>query len=225
MHYNFMRPITADGRDVLARARVVHADDESLVITTEVIDADGNRCGFGTADAAILDRRSEIGEADPERILTTVLFTDIVSSTERTASAGDARWKQILDGHLAVVRRQLQVFRGREVNTTGDGIIATFDSPARAVQCARAITDGARHAHLEIRAGVHLGECELYGADLTGIAVVIARRVCDTGSAGEILVTSTVREASAGSGLRFTDRGMHQLKGVPDEWRLFAVES
>jgi class 3 adenylate cyclase len=161
----------------------------------------------------------------PDRILTTLLFTDIVSSNKRAAELGDARWTDELEAHLSLVRRQLQIFGGREIKTTGDGFLATFESPARAVQCARAIAQAAQQARLPIRAGVHLGECEMIGADVAGIAVHVARRVCDLGGSGDVLVTSTVREASAGSGLRFTEHGMHALKDVEEEWRLFIVET
>jgi class 3 adenylate cyclase len=223
--YGGVRVARPDGRDIIAQARVIHHDADVCFADVEALDADGKRLGMGTLNASVITAASQRDEIDPERVLAAVLFTDIVSSTERMAEVGDSRWTEVFQSHLTLVRRQLQIFRGREVKTTGDGVLATFDSPALAVQCARAISEASRRADFEIRAGVHLGECEVVGSDISGIAVVVARRVCDGGSAGEILVTSTVREASAGSGLRFTDRGMHQLKGVPDEWRLFAVES
>lgn len=161
--------------------------------------------------------------AEPDRVLATVLFTDIVRATERAAALGDRRWRDLLDSHHALVRRELARFRGREVDTTGDGFLATFDGPARAIRCACAVSEGARELDLEIRAGLHTGECELIGDKVGGIAVHIGARVAASASPGEVLVSSTVKDLVAGSGLRFVDRGVHALKGVPGEWRLFAV--
>jgi pimeloyl-ACP methyl ester carboxylesterase len=160
---------------------------------------------------------------EPDRVLATVLFTDIVGSTERLAQVGDRRWRELLGAHHAVVRRELERFRGREVNTAGDGFLATFDGPARAVRCAGAIRDAVRSVGLEVRAGVHTGEIELMGDDVGGIAVHIGARVAAGAGPGEILVSSTVKDLVAGSGLVFEDRGAHALKGVPGEWRLFRV--
>jgi len=160
-----------------------------------------------------------------DRILATVLFTDIVSSTARASELGDRRWRELLDRHDEAVRRHLAHFRGREVNTTGDGFVATFDGPARAVECARAIRHAARQLALEVRAGVHTGEVELRGDDIGGIAVHIAARVATLAEPGEVLVSHTVVDLVAGSGIDFADRGMHDLKGVPRSWQLFAVEA
>ena len=157
------------------------------------------------------------------RVLLTVLFTDLVGSTERAGEEGDANWRDMLEDHHAIVRRQIELHTGREVKTTGDGFLATFDSPSRAVQCARAIKTGLVKLGLEIRAGVHTGECELIGADVAGLAVHVASRVQSTAEPGEILVSSTVRDLAAGSGLDFLDRGTHELKGVSGAWQLFAV--
>jgi pimeloyl-ACP methyl ester carboxylesterase len=159
---------------------------------------------------------------EPDRVLMTLLFTDIVGSSDRAASLGDRRWREILDEHNVVVRRELARFRGREVDSAGDGFFATFDGPARAVRAAQAIRDGVRHLGLEIRAGVHTGECELSGDRVRGIAVHTAARVAGQASAGEVLVSTTVRDLVAGSGLVFSDRGVAELKGV-GAWRLFAV--
>jgi pimeloyl-ACP methyl ester carboxylesterase/class 3 adenylate cyclase len=158
-----------------------------------------------------------------DRVLKTVLFTDIVGSTERAVELGDERWKNLLDSHDQAVRDELRRFRGTEVNTTGDGFLAAFDGPARAIRCAQAITAGAHGLGVEVRAGLHTGECELRGDDLAGIAVHIGARVAALAGPGEVLVTSTVRDLVAGSGIEFTDRGPHVLKGVPDEWNLLAV--
>jgi len=160
---------------------------------------------------------------EPDRVLATVLFTDIVGSTERLAQVGDRRWRELLGAHHAIVRRELERFRGHEVNTAGDGFLATFDGPARAVRCAGAIRDAVRSVGLEVRAGVHTGEIELMGDDVGGIAVHIGARVAAGAGPGEILVSSTVKDLVAGSGLVFEDRGAHALKGVPGEWRLFRV--
>ena len=160
---------------------------------------------------------------DSERILTTVLFTDIVGSTTRAAELGDRRWKELLERHDTVMRRQLARYRGTEVNRTGDGFLATFDGPARAVQCAVSAADALRPLALDIRAGVHTGECEKRADGLSGLAVHIGARVAAMAGAGEVLVSRTVKDLVVGSDLHFTDRGEHELKGVPDRWHLFAV--
>jgi class 3 adenylate cyclase/pimeloyl-ACP methyl ester carboxylesterase len=158
-----------------------------------------------------------------ERVLTTVLFTDIVGSTERAASLGDKRWRALLDTHDRVVRDELRHFRGVEVNTTGDGFIASFDGPARAIRCGRAIADATRAIGVDLRVGLHTGECEVRGDDLGGMAVHIAARVAATAAPSEVLVSNTIKELVVGSDIEFADRGEHELKGVPGSWRLFAV--
>jgi len=162
---------------------------------------------------------------DPDRVLATVLFTDIVGSTERATELGDRRWRELLEAHHSTVRRQLERFRGREIDTAGDGFLASFDGPARAIRCARAAVDAVGELGLEIRAGVHTGECEVAGGKLAGIAVHIGARVAGRADPGEVLVSSTVRDLVAGSGLEFEDRGTAELKGVPGEWRLYAVSA
>ncbi len=162
---------------------------------------------------------------EPDRVLSTVLFTDIVGSTELAAQLGDKRWRDLLEAHRAAVRRELGRFRGREVDTIGDGFLATFDGPARGIRCAQAIVDSGRSLGIAIRAGLHTGECELIGEDVGGIAVHIGARVAATAGPGEVLVSSTVKDLVVGSGIEFRDRGSHPLKGVPGEWRLFAVSS
>jgi pimeloyl-ACP methyl ester carboxylesterase len=164
-------------------------------------------------------------EAEPDRVLATVLFTDIVSSSERAASLGDRAWRDLLERHHALVRRQLVRFRGKEVDTSGDGFFASFDGPARAIRCACAIADSVREFGLEVRAGLHTGECELVDGKVAGIAVHTGARVAAHAKPGEVLVSSTVKDLVAGSGLTFEDRGAHDLKGIPGEWRLFAVSS
>jgi class 3 adenylate cyclase len=162
-------------------------------------------------------------EHEPDRVLATVLFTDIVESTERAAAVGDQRWRHLLDDHDWVVRRELDRFRGREIKTTGDGFLATFDGPARGIRCAAAIRDGMRPLGLEVRSGLHTGEVELRDDDVGGIAVHIGARVTAHAGPGEVIVSSTVKDIVAGAGITFEDRGLHILRGVPGHWKLFRV--
>jgi class 3 adenylate cyclase/pimeloyl-ACP methyl ester carboxylesterase len=164
-------------------------------------------------------------EVVDDRVLATVLFTDIVDSTRRAAEMGDRDWHALLDAHDAVVRAQLTRFRGREVNTSGDGFLAMFDGPQRAIRCAMAIRDAVQALGIEVRAGLHTGECEVRGDDIGGIGVHIGARVSALAGPNDVLVSSTLRDLVIGSGLEFEERGAHELKGVPGEWRLFAVAS
>lgn len=183
----------------------------------------------GDSDAIIEEVREFLTgvrvAAEPDRVLATVMFTDVVSSTQRAASMGDRRWRDALDAHDAAVRRQLAAFRGREVKTTGDGFLATFDGPARAIRCAGAIVEAESELHMEVRVGLHTGEIEIRGDDIGGVAVHIGQRVSALAQPSEILVSSTVKDLVAGSGIEFESRGDHELKGVPDSWRLFAVSA
>jgi class 3 adenylate cyclase len=154
-----------------------------------------------------------------------VLFTDIVGSTERATELGDRRWRELLEPHHEVVRRQLDRFQGREVDTAGDGFLATFDGPARGIRCARAIGGALYELGLDVRAGLHTGECELLGDKVAGVAVHTGARVAAQAAPGEVLVSQTVKDLVAGSGIEFEDRGVHALKGVPGEWRLYAVSN
>jgi len=165
--------------------------------------------------------RSEI-EAD-DRVLATVLFTDIVDSTKRAAELGDRQWRGLLERHDGVVREQLQRFRGREVKNLGDGFLATFDGPARAIRCAAAISQSVQPLGIDVRSGLHTGEIELKRDDIAGIAVHVAARVADMAGPGESLVSSTVRDLVAGSGLSFEDRGFHALRGLPEQMHLYTV--
>jgi pimeloyl-ACP methyl ester carboxylesterase len=181
------------------------------------------------ADAdAILDEIEEFLTGvrhgpEPDRVLATVTFTDIVDATRKAVEVGDRRWRDLLEAHHALIREQLAKFRGREIDTAGDGFLAAFDGPARAVRAACAIASGVRKLGLQIRAGLHTGECEIMGAKLGGVAVHIGARIASLATGDEVLVSHTVKDLVAGSGLRFEDRGLHALKGVPGEWHLFAV--
>jgi class 3 adenylate cyclase len=161
---------------------------------------------------------------EPDRMLATVMFTDIVGSTERAAELGDRQWRELLTEYYGAVRKELATFRGREVNTEGDGLLATFDGPARAIRCACAIRERVGSLGLQVHTGLHTGECELIGDDIGGIAVHIGARVAAAANPDEVLVSSTVRDLVAGSGIKFSDRGTRSLKGVPDEWHLFVVQ-
>ena len=167
---------------------------------------------------------SRIDETEePDRVLATVLFTDIVGSSDHAATLGDRRWREKLEEHHELVRRQLLRYRGVEVDTAGDGFFASFDGPARGIRCASAITSGVRELGLDVRAGLHTGECEVVDGKVAGIAVHTGARVASHAQPGEVLVSSTVRDLVAGSGIAFEDRGVNELKGIPGEWRLFAV--
>jgi class 3 adenylate cyclase len=179
---------------------------------------------------AVIDEAQEFltgvrPEREPDRVLATVLFTDIVDSTRRAGELGDARWRDVLERHDELVRGQLRRHQGREIKTTGDGFLATFDGPARGIRCAVAIAEEVQPLGIEVRAGLHTGECELRGDDVAGMAVHIGARVGSTAGASEVLVSSTVKDLVVGSGIEFADRGATELKGVPGEWRLFAVAS
>jgi class 3 adenylate cyclase len=178
--------------------------------------------------AAVLDEIEEFvtgmrGGSDAERVLTTIVFTDIVGSTKRAAALGDLQWHDLLDNHDRIVRHRLERFRGREVNTAGDGFVATFTSPSVAIDCAEAILDAVRPLGIEVRAGIHAGEVEVRGDDIAGMAVHIAARVAALAGPSEVLVSSTVREIVTGSRRTFDDRGEHELKGVPGRWRVHAL--
>jgi class 3 adenylate cyclase len=161
---------------------------------------------------------------EPDRVLATVLFTDIVGATEEVARLGDRRWHDLLDSHHGVVRRELSRFRGREINTAGDGFLAAFDGPARAIRCACAISEDVRSLGLKLRAGLHTGECEVMGEEIGGIVVHIGARIAALAGPGEVLVSSTVKDLVAGCGLTFEDYATRTLKGVPGEWRLYSVK-
>jgi class 3 adenylate cyclase len=189
----------------------------------------GTTPSVGDADSVMAEMQSFLTGDWPMtgagRLLTTLMFTDIVGSTPKAAELGDRSWKELLDAYDRFVRRQLDRFHGQQVKRTGDGTLATLDGPRRAIACAVAIRDGVRALGLEVRAGLHMGEVDLRGEDLAGIAVHLAERVCSTARLGEVLVTRTVVDFVAGSGIGFEDQGEYQLKGVPATSQLFALKS
>jgi len=236
----------SDVRDTLARVAaptlVLHRDecrfipvDHGRFLAQHI---DGSRfVGLAGADSLywvgdagpMLDEIEEFitgvrGSADAERVLTTIVFTDIVGSTERAAALGDGRWRDLLDHHDTLVRQEIQRFGGREVNTVGDGFVATFTSPSAAIAFADDIVEAIRVLGIEVRVGIHAGEVEMRGADIAGMAVHIGARVCALAKHSEVLVSSTVRDIVTGSRRSFAERGEYELKGVPGQWRLFALE-
>jgi pimeloyl-ACP methyl ester carboxylesterase len=208
-----------------ARYMAEHIPDATLI---EVAGVD-HFAWVGNTDE-ILDEVEEFvtgarRAADVDRVLATILFTDIVGSTDNAVRMGDRKWREVLDSHHAIVREQLRHYRGREIDTAGDGFLAAFDGPARAVRCASAISRAVQRLGIQIRAGVHTGECEVMGDKLSGIAVHTGARIAALAEASDVLVSGTVRDLVAGSDLKFEDRGMHKLKGVPGDWKLYAVET
>jgi class 3 adenylate cyclase len=195
-----------------ARAvRVSGTDDWGIFLSPEIADEIERFVG------------GEAARMVPDSVLATLLFTDIVGSTERAAELGDRSWQELLDRHHALVRRELVRFRGEEKDTAGDGFFATFDGPARAIRCAQAVVESARGIGLDIRAGVHTGECQLHESKVAGIAVSVGARVAGSAAPGEVLVTATVRDLVAGSGIEFEGRDERELKGVQGKWRLYAA--
>lgn len=185
---------------------------------------------FGDGIEAFMDAIEEftlgtIAARGAERALSTVLFTDIVGSTSKASELGDRRWRQTLESHDRITRELVRRYGGRAIKSTGDGFLATFDGPARAIRCASELTGGVGELGIELRAGLHSGEVELIGADVGGMAVHIGARIGAVGGPGEVIVSSTVKDLVVGSGIEFGARGERELKGVPGEWRLFSVES
>jgi class 3 adenylate cyclase len=208
-----------------ARYLAEHIADAKLV----EVPGDDNLIGVGDFDLDVEEIEEFLTGArhvpDTDRVLATVLFTDIVGSTERAAELGDRAWRDLLDRHDQVVRRQIERFRGREVNTVGDGFVATFDGPGRAIHCACAIREGVHAVGLEVRVGLHTGEIEMRRNDVAGMAVHIGARVASCAGPGEVLVSATVKDLVVGSSIEFVDRGEYELKGVPGSWRLYRAVS
>jgi class 3 adenylate cyclase len=194
--------------------------------SAKVVELGGQSAGpysDDVADALLEFARGEAPRAIPESVLATVLFTDLVGSTERAASLGDRAWRDVLSRHHADVRRELARYRGEELDTAGDGFFCRFDGPARAIACAHRIVEEAKALDLSVRAAIHTGECEIVSGKIAGLAVVTGARTCSLAGPGEVLVSSTVKDLVAGSGFTFVERGEHELKGVPGSWRLYAV--
>jgi uncharacterized protein (TIGR00369 family) len=227
---NFLRPVLPDG-DLTAYATVIHRGRTIAVVHCEIRDGQEKLAAVATSSVLILpgrhwERPVQIAdEITPEAsgVLTTVLFIDIVHSTQEAAALGDRRWRDVLADYQSAVRQEIQRFHGSEVDSIGDGFLIAFDSPARAVRCAAATRDAVRGVGLEVRAGVHTGECERVGGKLVGITVHTGSRIEALAAPGEILVSSLVKELVAGSGIAFEDRGEHELRGVPGAWKLFAA--
>ena len=217
MLYRHESPTESEALEVAARidgarsVRVSGSDYWGIFLSPEVIDE--------------LERfvAGETAPAVPDSVLATLLFTDIVGSTERAAELGDRAWRELLAKHHSLIRRELARFRGEEKDTAGDGFFATFDGPARAIRCAQAVVESVEGIGLSVRAGLHTGECELHDGKLAGIAVSVGARVAALAGAGEVLVTSTVRDLVSGSGIEFEQRGERELKGVPGTWNVFAA--
>jgi class 3 adenylate cyclase len=223
-HVQLLRPVPVDGERLVCQARVTHDVGDFRITVADVTDDAGNTvatAGF----TSIARARPNDSQVTSERVLATILFSDIVGSTKQAQQLGDADWQRVLSTHHAIVRRQIDVFRGREVKTTGDGFVILFDTPARAVQCATAMRRSLHDVDLRVRVGLHTGECDVSDGDVSGIAVHAAARIQAAANPGEILVSQTVRDLTAGSGLVYEDAGDHELKGLSDPWRLFSVRA
>jgi class 3 adenylate cyclase len=222
--HSFLASVPTDGRPLTITASVNEREGELFIVQSRIVDGRGRVVMIGHGPCMIRPRRVAGPRRASERVLVTVLFTDMVSSTERVQELGDAKWSELLDDYHVLDRRKLAQFRGREVKAMGDGFLFTFESPNRAVECASAIRAAVRALGLEVRVGVHTGECEVTGGDLSGVAVHVAARLQSAASPGEILVSNTVRELIQGSGISVAERGERELKGLDGSWSLFAVE-
>jgi class 3 adenylate cyclase len=220
--HNLLAPVRAGGQKLTAVGTVRHRGDV-VVCEAEVSEPDGTLVAISQITVLLRSEGSAGRARPPERLLLTVLFTDLVGSTELAGRLGPEQWRALLEDHHALVRRQLELHRGREVKCTGDGFLATFDSPSRAVACARDVRAGLDRLDLPVRIGIHAGECEVMGSDVGGLAVHLASRIEAAAAPREILVSSTVQAMLAGSGVGFVDRGRHALKGVDGEHQLFAI--
>jgi class 3 adenylate cyclase len=221
----FLRAVRPDGRRIRSEATVSEPAPNLFVLDTKISDADGRLVALASGATTRIDatRRIPRQRRESRRVLATLLFTDIVDSTGHAQRLGDAAWRALLDRHNLAVRREVSRCNGTEVDATGDGFFARFDSPAHAIEAARGVRQAMAGLDLQIRAGVHAGECELEGNRLAGMAVHIAARIQAAAQPGEILVSSTVKDLAIGSAIRLIDKGERALKGVPDPWRLYAV--
>jgi class 3 adenylate cyclase len=222
---SFFRAVPADGRLLRAEARATIRGRGLAIADIEVYDADGQLAASAQGIAQLIDssKRQKQTVTEAKRILATLLFTDIVGSTELARRLGDAGWRAVLSQHHDAVRAEIRRCEGVEVDTAGDGFFIRFESPARALDCARAAREAVKRLGIDVRAGIHTGECELQGRSLTGMAVHVAARIQGLAGPGDILVSSTVKDIVVGSDARFEDRGQHALKGMPGEWRLFSL--
>jgi class 3 adenylate cyclase len=221
--HTFMTPVAPDGQPLGVLGTVRHRCNDILMVESQITDTAGQTVAVSQGSCLLVDRDARARPRAVERTLLTVMFTDIVGSTERASALGDAEWRHLLDEHHVVVRRHLEFYNGREIKTTGDGFLTVFHSPSRAIECARAIRSGLARLGIEIRAGIHSGECEVAGGDVTGVAVHIASRVQEEAHSGEILLTGTVRDLISGAGIGLVDRGTHELKWLDGQWSLLAV--
>jgi class 3 adenylate cyclase len=221
----FHRTIPADGRILRAEAKGTMHSRGLAIADIEIYDADGQLAASCQGLAQIIDssKRQRPTVSEAKRVLATLLFTDIVGSTEHARRLGDGGWRALLARHHDAVRAAIVRCEGTEVDTAGDGFFVRFESPARALECARAARDAVKRLGIDIRVGIHTGECELQGRKLTGMAVHVAARIQGLAGAGDILLSSTVKDIVVGSNRRFEDRGQHSLKGTPGEWRLFSL--
>jgi class 3 adenylate cyclase len=219
---NFLAPIVPKGQAVTGQGSVRHRGDV-IVCEAEVFDSDGTTLALTQMTCVTRKDRSTRRARPAERVLLTVVFTDLVGSTDLAARSGPEKWRDLLEQHHAMVRRQIEFHRGREVKCTGDGFLVTFDSPSRAVTFACATRDALDRLDLAVRIGIHAGECEVMGADVGGLAVHLASRIQGTAKPNEILVSGTVQAMLSGSGVPFVDRGVHALRGVEGDHHLFAV--
>ena len=222
---SFFRAVPADGRLLRAEARGTIRSRGLVIADVDVYDADGQLAAAAQGVAQLIDssKRQKQTVSEVKRILATLLFTDIVASTEHARRLGDGGWRAVLSQHHNAVRAEIARCEGTEVDTAGDGFFVRFDSPARALDCARAAREAVKRLGIDIRVGMHTGECELQGRSLTGMAVHVAARIQGLAGPGDILVSSTVKDIVVGSDARFEDRGQHSLKGMPGEWRLFSL--
>jgi class 3 adenylate cyclase len=222
VNLSLLAEVANDGSDLVAEGRVMDREGDFIFTKATVTDARGRRVALGQFSLVLLPGRRRVTQP-ATTVVTTVLFTDLVASTETAAQLGDEHWGELLGRHHALIRQHLDQFGGREVKTTGDGFLAVFDDPGQAVECALRLRSTVRGMGLQLKVGLHTGRCELSDGDVAGIAVHVAARVLQAAEAGDVLVSGTIRYVLLGSDFKFEDRGRHQLKGIDGEWPLFAV--